>query len=428
MKTIYLECNMGASGDMLMASLLELYGDQETFLRTMNGLGLPGVEVRSEPSQKCGITGTHIRVLIGGAEERSGDIHEHGHPHGHEHLHSHEHPHGHAIPHPHETGAHAHTHVHSGYQDICALIMGLALPQRVRKNACAVYRLIGEAEAHAHGVPVEQVHFHEVGTIDAVVDVVGCCLLFDLIGAGRITASPIHVGFGEVRCAHGVLPVPAPATAHILRGVPIYGGSVRGELCTPTGAALLRHFASEFGPMPPMAVERIGYGMGTKDFDRANCVRAFLGESSSLRAQICELCCNIDDMTPEALGFAQEILFENGALDVFLTPVQMKKSRPGVLLTCLCAPDKKDELARHILLHTSTRGVRERLCERVMLSAETTQVETPYGPVHIKISSGNGVRKEKPEYDDVRAAARMHDVPFDTVYQAALDAYKEIFR
>lgn len=428
MKTIYLECNMGASGDMLMASLLELYGDQETFLRTMNGLGLPGVEVRSEPSQKCGITGTHIRVLIGGAEESSGDIHEHGHPHGHEHPHSHEHPHGHAIPHPHETGAHAHTHVHSGYQDICALIMGLALPQRVRENACAVYRLIGEAEAHAHGVPVEQVHFHEVGTIDAVVDVVGCCLLFDLIGAGRINASPVHVGFGEVRCAHGVLPVPAPATAHILCGVPIYGGSVRGELCTPTGAALLRHFASEFGPMPPMAVERIGYGMGTKDFDRANCVRAFLGESSGLRAQICELCCNIDDMTPEALGFAQEILFENGALDVFLTPVQMKKNRPGVLLTCLCAPDKKDELARHILLHTSTRGVRERLCERVMLSAETTQVETPYGPVHIKISSGNGVRKEKPEYDDVRAAARMHDVPFDTVYQAALDAYKEIFR
>lgn len=415
MKTIYFECNMGASGDMLMAALLELYGDHDAFLHTMNGLGLPGVEMQSEPSQKCGITGTHMRVLIDGIEECSEDVHSHEHAHGHEHPHGHEH----TIPH-----SHTHAHIHSGYTDICALIMGLALPQRVRENACAVYRLIGEAEAHAHGVSVEQVHFHEVGTIDAVVDVVGCCLLFDLIGADRITASPVHVGFGEVRCAHGILPVPAPATAHILRGAPIYGGAVRGELCTPTGAALLRHFVSEFGSMPPMVIERIGYGMGTKDFDRANCVRAFLGEAAGTRAQICELCCNVDDMTPEALGFAQETLFENGALDVFLTPVQMKKNRPGVLLTCLCAPERKDELARLILLHTSTRGVRERLCERVMLSAETTVVETPYGSVRIKISSGNGVRKEKPEYEDVRAAALAHSVAFDTVYRAALDAYK----
>lgn len=241
--------------------------------------------------------------------------------------------------------------------------------------------------------------------MDAVADIVGCCLLFHLIGADRVTASPVHVGSGFVRCAHGVLPVPAPATAYLLRGVPAYGGEVRGELCTPTGAALLRHFASSFGPMPVMAAEKIGYGMGSKEFERANCLRAFLGEADGGMDEIRELRCNLDDMTPEAVGAAVDLLFAAGALDVFLTPIQMKKNRPGVLLTCLARPAQKgggrpSDAPAH--LHPRRAGERRR---RTVLRSSFSTVDTPYGPICVKRSSGHGVAKAKPEYADVLAAA-----------------------
>jgi uncharacterized protein (TIGR00299 family) protein len=260
------------------------------------------------------------------------------------------------------------------------------------------------------------VHFHEVGTLDALADVVGVCLLIDMLGVTEISASPVAVGSGFVRCAHGLLPVPAPATALLLKGVPIYsgagpGGTVRGELCTPTGAALLRRFASRFGEMEPMKTLKIGYGMGTKDFDRCNCVRAFLaesddGQSSGARENITELRCNLDDMTGEEISFAMETLLAAGALDVFLTPVYMKKNRPATLFTALCRTEDEDELTRLMFKHTTTLGVRAETLRRATLSRKEITRETPFGSVRVKLSEGFGVSREKAEYDDLARLAR----------------------
>lgn len=409
MKTLYLECTMGAAGDMLMAALLELLPEPERFLEKMNSLGLPGVTVSCEPMAKCGIHGTHMRVTMHGEEEESHDAHDH---HEHEHHH-HDHDHDHSHEHEH----HHHHHSHSSMADITAQLAALELPQNVKENARAVYAQIAEAESHAHGVPVEQIHFHEVGTLDAVADIVGVCLLLDMLKPERIVASPVHVGSGHVHCAHGVLPVPAPATAHILRGVPTYGGEIQGELCTPTGAALLKHFAAEFSPMPEMAVEKIGYGMGKKDFPRANCVRAFWGETVEhpKTDTIVELDCNLDDMTGEALAFAAEELLRAGARDVFTTPIFMKKGRPAYLLSCICTAEQADEMAALIFRHTTTLGVRKKVCERYVLDRAAETVQTPYGEARCKTASGYGVEKRKLEYEDVARLARENNVPLSAV-------------
>ena len=280
------------------------------------------------------------------------------------------------------------------------------MPERVRDDILAVYRLIAEAEGSVHGRAAEEIHFHEVGTMDAVADVTAVCLLLHELAPERIVCSPVHTGSGSVRCAHGILPVPAPATAYLLRGIPSYGGEVRGELCTPTGAALLRHFAAEFGPQPLMRVEKIGYGGGKKDFARANCVRAMLGETAPEREQVVELRCNLDDMTPEETGFAMERLFDAGALDVFTTPVGMKKGRPGILLTVLCPERLRDEMLRALFLHTATLGVREQVCARYTLERSLETVETARGPVRVKKASGWGVTREKAEYEDLARIAR----------------------
>ncbi len=300
------------------------------------------------------------------------------------------------------------------------------MPEDVRENAKAVYRRIADAEAKAHGVPVTEVHFHEVGALDAVADVTGVCLALHLIEADTIAASPVHVGSGQVRCAHGVMPVPAPATANLLQGIPCYGGEIRGELCTPTGAALLAHFAASFGPQPLMAPLKTGVGVGKKEFPAANCVRAILGETAEAgRDEILELTCHIDDMTAEALAFACGRLMAAGALDVSTAPITMKKGRPAAALTVLCRPADEERLARAILRETSTQGVRVHTCRRWTLTPSLRQVETPYGPIGIKTAAGWGVEKCKPEYADVAAAAERAGVPFREVWQAALLAGKE---
>ena len=246
-----------------------------------------------------------------------------------------------------------------------------------------------------------------VGTLDALADVTGVCLLMELLAPEQVLASPVHVGSGQVRCAHGILPVPAPATALLLEGIPIYGGSIRGELCTPTGAALLRRFVTRFGPLPPMRVEKTGYGMGTKDFEAANCVRAMLGQTEESAGHILELACNLDDMTPEAVGFAMEQLFAAGALDVYTTPIGMKKNRPGVLLTCMCREDDREAMLRTIFRHTSTLGVRVSVCDRYTLSRRQYAVQTPDGEIRVKESSGWGVLRRKAEFEDLARIARQ---------------------
>ena len=405
MKTLYLECTMGAAGDMLTAALLELTEDRQAFIDKMNALGLPGVTVAAEPAVKCGITGTHMKVTVNGAEEESEDVHD-----GHHHDHHHDHDHGHDHHHDHE-----HHHHHASVADIEALIDGLKVSDKVKADAKAVYALIADAESRVHGRPVSEIHFHEVGTMDAAADVIGVCLLMEQLAPEQVIVSPVHTGSGHVHCAHGILPVPAPATALLLEGIPSYGGQVKGELCTPTGAALLRYFASRFGDRPVMATAAVGYGMGKKDFEQANCLRAFLGESEGQREQITKLECNLDDMTGEEIGFALEQLFKAGARDAWTQAVGMKKSRPGVLLSVVCLPEDADGLAAVMMKYTSTLGIRRQDLSRYTLRRGIETVGTPYGEVRVKRASGMGVERAKPEYDDLAALAEKHGVPLETI-------------
>ena len=361
MKTLYIECTMGAAGDMLAAALLELLPDRAAFLAKMNGLGIPGVTVSAEKGVKCGVSGTHFSVRVSGVEED-------------ENLHSHH-----------------HDHVHGSMEGIEEIVNRLPIPSMVKLDVLAVYNLIAEAESRVHGVSVQQIHFHEVGTMDAVADITAVCLLMREI---------------RVRCAHGILPVPAPATALLLEGMPIRAGNVQGELCTPTGAALLKYFADDFGSLPVMRVQKTGYGMGKKDFPQANCLRVMLGETFEQTDAIAELKCNIDDMTGEEIGFAMEQLLSGGALDVFTTPIGMKKNRPGVLLSVLCRAGDREKMARLIFRHTTTLGIRESLQNRYTLERRTQTLSTPYGAVRQKISSGYGVQRQKAEYEDITAIAR----------------------
>ena len=399
MRTLYIECNMGAAGDMLMAALSELIPEPERFIERMNGLGLPGVRVERRADEKCGMRGAHIAVTVHGEEEHSHDVHGHDHDHEHDHHH------------------------HSGLHDIHAIIDGLVLPENVKRHAGEVYDRIAGAEAKVHGVTVDQAHFHEVGALDAVADVVGVCLLMDMIKPERVVVSPIHVGSGQVRCAHGILPVPAPATALLLEGAPIYGGQIRGELCTPTGAALLRHFADSFGPMPPMAVARTGVGTGTKDFEWANCLRVMLGETVEKQvaspyvgaSDASELHCNLDDMTGEAIAFAAQALLDAGAPDVWVQSILMKKGRPGTMLCCLCPAGEEERYAALMLKHTTTIGVRWQSVGRFTLEREAVTLDSPWGPVRAKRSHGYGVNRVKPEFDDIAEIARHEAVSIEEV-------------
>lgn len=379
MKILYIECSMGVAGDMLMGALYELLNDEDRkkFTDKMNSLGIEGLHVEAVPSVKCGINGTHMNVTIDGHEELESHHSEHHHHHG------------------------------ASMHDIRHVIDAAGISGNVKKNAVEVYECIAQAESRVHGKSADEIHFHEVGSKDAMADVIGCCMLIDIISADRIVVSPVTTGFGNVRCAHGILPVPAPATALILNDVPLRAGSIEGELCTPTGAALVKHYADEFGNMPQMTVSRIGYGMGTKDFAAANCVRVFVGIQATRTAKtIVQLCCNIDDMTAEELGYAAELLMDEGALDVYTTAIGMKKSRPGTLLTVMCREEDRERIAGLIFRNTTTLGMRVYHCERMILERSEKTLHTEFGDVRCKEASGYGVVRSKLEYDDVRRLAK----------------------
>lgn len=385
MKTLYIDCAMGCAGDMLTAALLELHPDRDGFIARMND-ALGGKAVLSaKPDRKCGVMGTHVTVLINGDEEGEPERHHHH---------------------------------HTSVAEITEFIDAVPLADEVKDNAKAVYTHIAEAESRVHGHPIENIHFHEVGSLDALADVLSVCELMHELAPDKVLASPVNVGSGFVKCAHGVLPVPAPATELILRGVPIYSGQIKSELCTPTGAALLKHFAEDFVPMPVLRVERAGCGTGKKNFETANVVRVLLGEADEQKERIIELVCNLDDMTPEELGFTMEELFKLGALDVYFTSIGMKKSRPGVMLTCMCRSDKRDEMLRCIFKHTTTLGVREYVCNRYSLTRSIDTVQTEYGAVRIKKAEGYGVKRSKAEYDDLAKLARENDTTIAEIRKA----------
>lgn len=471
MKLLYLDCGMGAAGDMLGAALAELLPDdaRDAFTSELNAAGIPGVHVSLDPSVKCGITGTHLTVTVNGTEEKEGGHshshehshhdHQHDHSHSHDHHHDHSHEHSHSHDH-HQDHAHEHSHSHDHHQDhshrsfhdIHHIIDDLKLPEAVRTDILAVYRLIAEAESKAHDKPVSEIHFHEVGTMDAIADIASVCLLLHKLAPDQIIASPIHVGSGQVKCAHGILPVPAPATAYILKDIPIYSGSIQGELCTPTGAALLKHFVTRFDQMPLMTPASTGYGMGTKDFPAANCVRVILGESfaENQAETICELSCNVDDMTGEDIAFAIETFLQNGALDAFTVPCTMKKGRPGVLVTVLCKDPDQKQMTRLILQHTTTLGVRSAIKKRWVLSrtesetvipddmlanitapnmtagSKTQELKTTGNDctIHSKTSTGFGITRNKYEHDDLEKIARTYGLTLAQVRALLADLHQ----
>lgn len=389
MKQLYLDLGMGAAGDMLTAALLELCPHKDGIIKKLNSLNIPGVHYEREIMKKSAICGTHMHVIVNGSEEECGHEHEEGH---HEHS----------------------PHHHISMSDIGEIVSKLNTSEKIKKQILDVYNIIADAESRVHGEPVSQIHFHEVGNMDAIADVAAVCILINELNIGKIVVSPVHTGSGFVMCAHGKLPVPAPATALILEGVPYYSDGLKGELCTPTGAALIKYFADDFSDMPAMVVEKTGYGFGKKEFERPNCVRALLGtafqcsevtsecdNSCEKTDKVVELACNIDDMTAEEIGFATEKILEAGALDVYTISAYMKKNRPGTVICCLCHEDEREKFAKIMFKYTTTIGVRQYNCDRYILSRKTENIQTDYGNVRVKKTSGYGVEREKMEYDDL---------------------------
>lgn len=441
MKTLYLDLSMGAAGDMFSAALYELLEEnaREEFLAEINGAGIPGVTVAANRAVRCSIQGTHMDVRIAGEVEHSEDCGaqghhpQHHHDHGEqEHCHGgHGHDHGEQEHHHGEGGNHHHEH--RSMAAITALIDRLAVSEKVKSDGKAVYRILADAESRAHGMEVTEIHFHEVGMMDAIADITSACLLMEKLAPDRVIASPVCTGYGQVRASHGIIPVPAPATAYILEEIPSYEGELRAELCTPTGAALVRYFADSFGQMPVMDRKRTGYGMGNKEFERCNALRAVLGreaetepgserdaslEDPSGTDQVTELSVTVDDMTGEEIGFACEQLFAAGALDVYTSSVFMKKGRPGTVICVLTRVSDKEKILRAIFRYTSTIGVREVLCGRYILRRRIETVETPFGSVRKKVSEGYGVKREKLEYEDLAAIAREQGMSLTAVKEA----------
>lgn len=442
MKTLYLECNMGAAGDMIAGSLFDLVEDPKKILEKLNNMGLEGVKFELEKAQSNLIEGNHFKVIVHGEMEESIDVPSHDHHHHdheeehdcchhhHDHEedhdcchHHHDHEEDHDCCHHHheheEDHHHGHHHVHRSLSGVQEIINNLQVSDWVKRNAFEVYELIAKAEGKAHGMHMDEIHFHEVGTLDAIGDVVAGCVLLEEIHPDQILASSIRVGFGSVKCAHGILPVPAPATSYLLEGMPIYAGDIEGELCTPTGAAMLKHFVEEFETMPVMKLEKTGLGMGMKKFKNANVLRAFLGTTDQKADDVMEFACTIDDMNGEEIGYVIEKALEKGALDAYWKSVGMKKSRPGIELTLLCKPKDEEAFITFLFKHTSTLGIRKKLVSREVLKRSFEVVSTPYGDVVKKVSEGFGLRKEKIEFEDLKTIA-------DETEKSVLEIKKEI--
>ena len=423
MRILYLDCGMGAAGDMLAGALVSLLSkeEQESFIKMINNIGVDGVKVSLSDDAKCGIAGKHFKVEIDGVEEHSHDVHEHEHHHEHEQEHGHHHEYGDGHN---DNDNHGHHHHGTGPfpKELEAVAEKLDCPNDIQK----VYELLAEAEAKVHGKDVSEIHFHEVGMKDALIDIASVVYLMNKLKVDKVVVSPVNVGFGKVKCAHGILPVPAPATAELVKGIPTYAGRFEGELLTPTGAALLKYYADEFSYQPLMNVIKCGYGTGNKNFESANVVKAVLGEVTDelISENIIELNCNVDDMSAEDMAYATKALIENGAKDAFVTPVIMKKGRSGMLLTVLCSAIDKERFVSLIFKHTSTIGIRVKETERIILNRHEETVHTKLGDVRVKYSEGYGVKREKPEFEDLRKLAEENNISVAEARKIFYDIYK----
>jgi pyridinium-3,5-bisthiocarboxylic acid mononucleotide nickel chelatase len=417
----YLECFAGISGDMLMGALVDAGAPLEMLQKTAASLGL-GAELRLSRVNRSGIESTKIDVLV------EGKLHEPAAPTGPvEHVHDHNHDHDHHHDHHHHDHVHEHHHGRSLPQ-IRTLLMAADLTQRARNLSLSAFTLLAQAEGRIHGVPIEEVHFHEVGAVDAIVDIACSAAAADALDVDEWYCSSVNVGSGFVNCAHGRFPVPAPATAELLKNAPVYSAHVQMELVTPTGAALLRALDCRFESTPVMRAHSIGYGAGTRNPERfPNVVRVSIGEVAQAANQetITVLECAVDDLSPQVLAHTAQLALDQGALDVMSAPVTMKKGRLGTLLTVLCKPADAGRLQQLLFRETTTLGIRVREENRVVLAREITAVQTEFGMIQVKVGSWQGEEwNAAPEFEDCRRAAAAFQVPLKTVMQAALAAWR----
>jgi uncharacterized protein (TIGR00299 family) protein len=395
MKLAYFDCFSGISGDMTLGALIDAGCSADLLRSELQALRVPGWELTTEKVWKNGMSATYVRVKT---EDQ---------------------------------------HKHRSLSAILEILKNSQLAPQVRERASAIFQKLGEAEAHVHDAPLEKVHFHEVGAVDAIVDIVGACIGFHALGIERFACSPLNVGGGTAKMAHGVLPVPAPATARLLQGAPTFSNGVQRELVTPTGAAIVATLCDSFGPQPPMTVSAIGYGAGTADLEgQPNVVRIMIGEAAekisavpnaaaALDEEISIIEANLDDMNPQIYGYVVEKALQAGALDVYTTALQMKKNRPGTLLTILCQPQDAEKLIALLFSETTTFGVRTHTAQRRALAREWVNVSTSFGDVRIKLSRSNGhVLHVTPEYDDCRKLAVEKQVPLQQVINEALRSYQ----
>jgi uncharacterized protein (TIGR00299 family) protein len=448
---LYFDCFSGASGDMVLGALLDAGLPLDALRQALGSLALEHYRVDAKKVVRAGIAATQFVLEetgpAGGTEDAE-PVHAHAHSHLHSHLHVHGHDHRHTQAHDEplsstlappdfasaasgkqpEGGGSRETHAHHTLAEIEALIARSALSASGRARAAALVRRLAETEAAIHAVPLERVHLHEVGALDSIVDIVGGVFAIEWFGASRIGASAMNVGSGVVDCAHGRFPVPAPATARLLQGVPIYQSGPAMELTTPTGALLVTGFAERFGPMSEMIVDRIGYGAGARDLPgHPNVLRVLVGrvvESQGARDRVTLMEFEIDDMNPQLYGALMDGLLAAGALDVYYTSVQMKKNRPGTLVTVVTSPERRERLASLVFRETTTLGLRYHDVLRECLEREERHVTTPWGLVRLKLARlGDEVVNASPEYDDCLRLARDHSIPVKDVHAAAMKAW-----
>jgi uncharacterized protein (TIGR00299 family) protein len=433
-RVLYLDCFSGASGDMIAGALLDAGVPFDVLAGAVGSLGLDGVSVGSERVDRSGIGAAKFRVTVDGEaadagvnEHAHGHDRAHGHDHGHAEGHDHAHQHGHEHDHNHE---HAHDHGrhhHRGLKEINDIVARSSLSPAGRERASRLFRRLAEVEAGIHQVPVEAVHLHEVGAVDSIVDVVAAVCALEWLAPDRVVASPLNVGSGTVTCEHGELPVPAPATAELLVGVPTYAQGPPAELVTPTGALIVTEYADAYGPAPPMRVERIGYGAGDRNpAGRPNVLRALVGEGTGTGAfeRVVVLECQIDDMNPQLYGALMDRLAAAGALDVFYAPIQMKKNRPGTLVTVVAPPGRREALSDILFRESTTIGLRVTETERERLDREAVAVETPIGSIRIKVARRDGaIRNAAPEFEDCARLAAERRLSIKEVQAIAVKAW-----
>ena len=436
MRILYFDCFNGASGDMILGALIDAGVGLDGLRAALGSLAIDGCDIAADRVLRAGVSATKFRVVEREPAGAAAQAHDHRHDHHHDHHHPHAHGEAHAHPHHHDhPHRHDAAHQHRSLPEIARLIDGSALTAAGKDRAKALFARLAEAEAAIHVMPVDTVHLHEVGALDSIVDIVGAVYALEALAVDRVVVSPINVGRGMVQSAHGVFPVPAPATVRLLGDAPVFSRGPEAELLTPTGALLLTAYADAFGPLPAMRVSATGYGAGDRQFDDTpNVLRVLLGEAAEEHApagvhagdRVLVVESEIDDMNPQLFGPVMDRLYAAGAVEVFLVAVQMKKGRPGTLVSVLVPPSKKDAVVDVLFRETTTIGVRFAEWQRECLAREIVEVPTPYGTVRVKVARRDGVvMNGQPEFDDCAALAARLGVATKDVHAAAMQAWLE---